>query len=308
VARSYDDARDIPEIRTWDDMLQRPAYSNTLSSKSELARVLAPYRHLSPMMPCGLSDCRTPNASGYLIAAADGRETNIGAVCGEKHFPEFKGQARVVDRIQRERDIRARAAQAKQEAARIREAIAALRQEHHGAGWVERLQRGLKRVLIDIDPSLWSSLVRRASTGDAVAKRVRKLSRDERGADREIVTGEGRLVRVRAQDFVEVAVGRFAGLELFLPGRDLHELLVRRLGGLADRLEACAPATDRYKDLSVLLKDLEQLQPDLQLARWTIDAGREFFTADNVALLQYLTTDERLQPKLRQIRIESLGQ
>ena len=81
---------EIPTIASWDDIFGRSAYATDVDGvKTNLLAVIAPYRGLHPAKPCGLTNCHTPHNNGYLIVTDDGRETNIGANCGKKHFPEF---------------------------------------------------------------------------------------------------------------------------------------------------------------------------------------------------------------------------
>lgn len=307
MARSYDDARDIPVIKCWEDMYSRPSFAKDIhGEKVQLLRVIAPYSFLTPHNPCGLTNCGTPNGSGYLILAVDGRETNIGSKCGKKHFPEFHAKAVQVDRIQREREIRENAAAAKSELPRLRRALESVRDESLGASWVDRCVRRLKAFLIDIDPVLWVSLQRRAAGSNSVVNRVRKLSKSERGPDQEFITQEGHTRRVRSQAYVEERVGRLQGLEVFLPDRDLHELVAKRAAGLIVALERCNPDQDRHKDLTKLLKEFGQFDSTLRMIGWSVDAGRQFFTAANLAMLPFITTDEDQHRRIAAIRLAAL--
>jgi hypothetical protein len=308
MARTYDDRREIPVISRWEDMTERERFCRDIDGrKVELLRVLAPYRNLLPHGPCGLSNCRTPNGSGYLIEAADGRETNIGRDCGKRHFPEFHEQALAVDRIQRERELRERAVAAKQDLPRLRAIVDELRLEERGATWVEHCVRRLRAQLLAVDPVLWSSLQRRAASGAAVVNRVRKLAKRERAPAQEIVTKEGKTLRVRQDAYAEERVGRFEGLEAFLPERDLHELVAKRAVALLDALDRCDAASDRHKDISGLLKELGQFDATIRAIRWSVEAGRLFFKPENLALLPFLTSDEGQQKQLSRIRLENLS-
>jgi len=86
----------MDEIKTPADLTKRPRFRESIdfspSSGRKLARILQSYRFpRRDYLPCGISSCRTPHGSGYLVETSDGLETNIGNVCGAKHLgADFK--------------------------------------------------------------------------------------------------------------------------------------------------------------------------------------------------------------------------
>lgn len=307
MAKSYDDAREIPKIESWDDIFNRPRYSRDIDgSRDTLKGVLAPFL-LSPLQPCGLKNCRTPNGRGYLVVAADDRETNIGANCGKKHFPDFRAEFVRIDRIVRERDIRIRARAAKADAGRIRAQVDFLRKQPHGADWVDRCIRGLKNSLLSIDARLWPTLRRRATNRIADVNEVRYKTKGE-GRSEIRVTGKGETRIVRQSAIEETRVGSFTGLMVLTPERDLHELLITRALAIARSLEQCEPDTDGYKPLNKMLQAYGEVDTVLRQAEWAIESGREFFAAQNINLLRYLATDVTMRRKLEALTVEKLLQ
>lgn len=303
MARSVDDNREIPVIERWEDMYRRPKFSNDIDgSKDSLQSVLAPYL-LSPLQPCGLSNCRTPNGRGYLIRATDGRETNIGVNCGKKHFPEQRAEFLRIDRIVRERDIRARAAAARLDAERVLDRVDEMRKQPMGADWVCRCIAGLKRTVIKVDPQAWVALVRRANTGRAevtVAKRSGKRTNEIR------VDRKGQTRTVRQENYVDVSVGAFTGLGVLSSGSDLRELLIKRVDRVARALLDCDPDRDGYKPLSKLLQEYGDFDSTFERAQWAIDAGREFFTSANLGLVPYLAAASAERHRLEGLTVEKL--
>ena len=304
MSRSSDDNREIPKVATWDDMFNRPAFSTDIDgSKVEMKGVLAPYRHLSPMQPCGLSNCRTPNANGYLIRAVDGRETNIGADCGKKHFPDFHAQAVVIDRITAERELRACAFAAKAEVPRFLAKVEELRSQPRGAVWVARCIRALRTAIFQIDPQAWHTLKRRAATASSDVNEVRKLSKAEAQTRQNIVVG----MKAKRQSMVEeVRVGRFVGLEVLSPARDLHTLLVGTVRETLDSLETCDPMQDAVKSLRQVMQSFGELDRTLTQVEWSIASGRDFFTNANLKFVAYLASDEQKRRKLSGLSVEQL--
>lgn len=94
------------------DLTDRPLYREALEFTPEsgrrLARILQAYRFpKQDYVPCGISSCRTPHGSGFLVEASDGLETNIGNRCGAKHlgadFRQERSRFKVWERRQHNR-------------------------------------------------------------------------------------------------------------------------------------------------------------------------------------------------------------
>ena len=75
-------------VRKYADLLLRPKFTDDLDPRAhKLSAILTDY-HFDEQIPCGLTNCRTPHNHGVLVLTEDGAETNIGHICGAKHFPE----------------------------------------------------------------------------------------------------------------------------------------------------------------------------------------------------------------------------
>lgn len=96
------------------DLTGRPRYQESLAfsphAERRLYRILAAYRFPEDaQIKCGISHCRTPHGSGYLVETSDGLETNIGNVCGAKHlgadFQQERSRYRAQEKRQRNLEV-----------------------------------------------------------------------------------------------------------------------------------------------------------------------------------------------------------
>lgn len=87
------------EVSNWEEVFEMPGYTNSLNPKEEeLKQILGKYE-FSTHQKCGLSNCGTPHGRGYIVETASGKLTNIGNICGKKHFSvEFESLSREFDR------------------------------------------------------------------------------------------------------------------------------------------------------------------------------------------------------------------
>lgn len=80
------DAEIAGEKVTYEVLKQRPGFIEKLDPREiRLDRIIKPY-WFDQLAPCGLSVCRTGHKKGYLVLAEGGQETNLGNICGKKHF------------------------------------------------------------------------------------------------------------------------------------------------------------------------------------------------------------------------------
>lgn len=294
---------EVPSINSWEDIFSRPSYvSDVDGSKTELLDVIAPYRGLQPAKPCGLTNCHTPHNNGYLIVTADNRETNIGAVCGKNHFPEFAAQTRRIERILKEQSLRAIVLEAQSRADVIREEIAKLRTDERGAEWVARCISGLRQAVVNVDVQLWHVLKRRANSGDAIVSEVRERSKKE---IREMVAANlGRAGELR---FESKPAGRLSGLEVLSNRLDLHANLVKGAEGALQTVVAIDVRRVGGKALRVAAKAVGNIDSSLVLVREAIASGRLFFTDANLSLVAFIATDEVRRKKLSGLTAATLS-
>src|SRR3546814_995823 len=73
-------------IESWDDIESRPGFAKDIDPRSVKLKAIIGSYTFSDYIPCGLSTCHQPHGNGFLVVTVDGRETNIGRICGKRHF------------------------------------------------------------------------------------------------------------------------------------------------------------------------------------------------------------------------------
>src|SRR3546814_15780154 len=80
----------------YDDIESRPGFAKDIDPRSVKLKAIIGSDTFSDYIPCGLSTCHQPHGNGFLVVTVDGRETNIGSICGKRHFSvDFVQMSRV---------------------------------------------------------------------------------------------------------------------------------------------------------------------------------------------------------------------
>ena len=280
--------RGLVQIESWTDIESRPGFVNDLDPAAHKLKAIIGRYVFAERIRCGLSNCHTPHAKGYIVVTEDGHETNIGKDCGKTYF----GVDFEILSGQFERDL---------EASQNREALAtfgfhlevlearvkALRAGARGADWVHKNTR----TLLSLGRGCPDEVVRRLegmvrSRNPDVA--VERCATEEEV--QEIEVREGR--KLSRPHYLSEPLGRLSGLEALYPENDLRELLVMDV----------QTHLDEFRELLI-----PSLTP-VALKRWakwitTVESTLERATAA-IASAQRLLTADSLDPLLNSLLVE----
>ncbi len=78
--------RGLVQIDSWTDIETRPGFVKDLDPTAHKLKSIIGRYVFSDRIRCGLSNCHTPHAKGYIVVTEDGHETNIGKDCGKTYF------------------------------------------------------------------------------------------------------------------------------------------------------------------------------------------------------------------------------
>lgn len=78
--------KELVRIESMEDIYSRPNFKRDLNPKLMVLETIIGEYKFKDKINCGLSDCHQGHNSGYLITTPEGIETNIGHMCGVKHF------------------------------------------------------------------------------------------------------------------------------------------------------------------------------------------------------------------------------
>lgn len=279
----------LVRIESWEDVESRPGFTRNLDpSTAVLGEIIGQY-HFKDMFPCGLAGCRQPHAKGYLVTTKDGRETNIGNVCGVRYFSVEFTQLRKVFRVSREdQERRERLHALQSRVPGLRAELYALRngsptlqslQVHIGVllGRTGGLPRGVREAI---------ARTVRSGTGALTYQRVlTKLERDRLRAAQE---GAGNASRGSIPVAVDETVGQLMGFAALAPSSDMRSLLVAIETALDQLVAADVDSLDSraLKTLSKLTRVIDPAPTSLREAR---AHALKLLAAENLRQLEVFT-------------------
>lgn len=280
----------LVRIESWEDIEARPGFTPLLDPKTiKLKDVLARYI-FNFDIPCGLTNCRTPHKRGFLVVATDGRETNLGRVCGKREFgADFQALSKIfvaAERAQRNREF---LWEVKNRLPTITAELAALKFGDYSAGWVNTRISHLTGKSGSLPQPIVNAVRQVVRRGDGALMAQRTVTKEEREALATAgeVTGLNRSNRI--SDFVEVQVGQLDGFAALAPGNGLREVLAAIepfLSTLADA-DIDGLADKQLRELSKTGADLE---PNLSRLGIAIAAGRRLLVRRNLQQLSRFAT------------------
>ncbi|TCZ89096.1 hypothetical protein [Lysobacter sp. N42] len=278
----------LVRIDQWDDIESRPGFAPVVDPKAiKLREIIG--RYSFPFdIPCGLSNCRTPHKHGFLVVAIDGRETNLGRVCGKREFgTDFQALSKVfvaAERAQRNREF---LTELKSRLPSIATEVSALRTAPDGAGWIYPRISQLTGMSSSLPTPIVNAVRKAMRRGDGVLLTERAATEAERATASPDVKG---LEHMRRNvSFIEERVGQLDGFAALAPGNGLRDAL----GAIEPFLSTLADADiDSLSDkqLRELSKVAGELEPNLERLRTVIAAGRRLLVRQNIAqLLRFAT-------------------
>ena len=262
--------RELVRVANWDEIEQLPGFTVGVDpTEHKLSQIIGSYA-FQDRHPCGLKTCRQPHGNGYVATTVAGLVTNLGKDCGKTHFgldwtvERKRFDAEVSNQINKEQ-LRLFAAQLPAIETRIEN----LRSGDRSVNWIHTNVTALKnpsKVSSSV-VSLISDLVRRSSP---TITRPRLKSDDEM----QLEPGSAR--------YVDESVAVLRGFEVLLPVNDLRTLVAVQL--TEKKKEFCQLTIDllsasELKKWSIWSGTVEQ---SLSTAEKTMEAGRAFFTKDNL--------------------------
>ncbi|MFJ3044778.1 hypothetical protein ACIPEN_03000 [Herbaspirillum chlorophenolicum] len=279
------------KVECWEDVLERAGFTPNLDpTQHKLDSVIGRYV-FGDMVKCGLSNCHTQHARGYIVATTSGLETNIGKDCGKRYFGlDFDHMAKQFDidmTAYENRDILWSFSFQVEE---LEEKITALRTTNKGADWVNKNASALMnpaKLPLPITRQL-SKLVKQRSGTYTVDREANPEELDEMEAK-----AGRKLIRPQYVTDYEVNI---RGIEALYPENNLRELLVLQL---LDELKA-------FKELAI-----DNLS-NTQLSRWKMWATSVDLTLEKaIVSIEYgrvLLIKENLEPLSRLENLNANGE
>lgn len=137
----------LVQVEDWADIMTRPGFIKDLDPTAHKLKAIIGRYAFSEKIRCGLSDCHTPHAKGYIVVTEDGHETNIGKDCGKTYFGvDFEEMSRRFDQDLDDLQNREMLATFSFRLDDLESRIKSLREGEHGADWAYKNTRPLLSV------------------------------------------------------------------------------------------------------------------------------------------------------------------
>lgn len=276
--------KELIQVSHWADILDRPGFTQDLDPNSHTLSVIIGSYAFGDKVRCGLSNCHTPHNKGYIAVTTDGRETNMGTVCGKSYFGvDFETLTRKFDLDLQEKRDRDTLWAFRFNLEEFKQKIEILRGQDFGADWAYKTSHQLlegSREFSEVSRKL-GSMIRTGSS---------RLSKERMATEAEINSMElsqGR--RPFGPVYIDDPIATVVGIEALYKDNDLRELLVMDL-------------SEHIKAFEILKID-ELLQSELRRqAKWvsTVEATFDRATESLVSCRKFLTA-KNLEPFLQVI-------
>lgn len=265
-------------VENWEDIESRPGFSTDLNpSDHQLDSIIGRYL-FKEKIKCGLSNCHTPHAKGYIVATKDGQSTNIGKDCGKKYFGvDFEDLSKKFDRDITEKENRDRLFSFSFQIEELEGTISDLRKKERGADWVNKKTR----PLVSAGKDCPEVIVRRISSMIKNGTNILFVQRESTQAEIETLESiQGR--KIKRPHIIEERIAEIAGIHALYPENDLKKLLV-------DDLEVGLKAFKNkdidllsYDDLRYWTKWISSIENILERAMTAVTLGNDLLSRSNL--------------------------
>lgn len=284
--------RGLVRIESSDDIESRPGFAAQVDPRSVKLREIIGSYTFDAMIPCGLATCQQPHGNGFLVVTDDGRETNIGRICGKRYFSaEFTRMSRIFLQAIRAQQNRELLGALKHRLPSLKAQVVALKSERYGANWIYSHINQLTGHSVALPTPVINAVRQAIRRGDGVLiteRAATKQEREDRSAAADIKGLEH--MRRNAPVFIEEHVGQLEGFGALAPGNGLREIL-----GTIDPVLSILPETDidslPDKKLRELSKVGAELDANLERLSTVLAAGRRLLTRKNIEQLDRFTTN-----------------
>ena len=287
--------KELIRIEHWADIEARPGFSSNLDPKNhELASIIGRYA-FSDRIRCGLSNCHTLHAKGYIVTTKDGHETNIGKDCGKNYFGvDFQTLTRQFDQDITDKENRDRLWSFSFRVEELKQQIQMLRTQPRGADWVFHTSRSL----LESGRKVPGEVVRRLAAMVKTRQNVLSIEREATEAEIEqLEAARGRNL-LRPQ-YVEEPIGQFEGMDALYPENNLRQLIVIEVEQELRAFEELKIDALSSASLTRWNKWVAGVDPALERAAAAVEAGRRLLRPENLELLVRLLQDTESTERMK---------
>lgn len=263
------------DVENWEDIKELPGFVPDLNpSDHQLDSIIGRYL-FKDMVRCGLSDCHTPHAKGYIVTTKEGLSTNMGKDCGKRHFGvDFDTLSKKFERDITEKNNRDRLGSFSFQVEETEDAISNLRQRPRGANWVYKKTR----PLVEKDKGCPDLIVRRISEMVKNSTNTLTIEREATSAELDALEARGQKV----SHIVSEPVADIDGLQALYPENDLKTLLVLDLETKLQEFKEKDIDSLSYEELRRWVKWADSVENTLERAANAVSLGGTLLAPANL--------------------------
>lgn len=268
----------LVRVEGWDEIEVRPGFVRDLNpAEHKLESIIGRYL-FKQKIRCGLSNCHTPHAKGYIVVTADGHETNIGKDCGKTYFGvDFEALSKKFDRDTTAAENRERLKSFSFQLEELEHKIAELRRSKYGADWVHKHTR----PLLNQNGGCPEEILRRISS--MIKTRSNVLSMQRQATEREVENLEAIERRKFSRPhYIDVPIAELIGIEALYPENDLRNLLVLDLETNVKEFREKDIDVLTYEELGHWAKWISSVDITIEKATSVVSQGRKLLGTKNL--------------------------
>lgn len=227
---------------------------------------------------CGLSNCHTQHAKGYIVATKDGRVTNIGKDCGRKYFGvDFDKLSAQFDRDLTEKKHREQLWAFKSKLEKLKHKISEIRDGSTGAKWVYTMLEKLFKPEY-VPEEIGSQINSMVKTGETRLYTVRQVTTQEVENLNAALNKE----KFSHPHYIREPLAEISGLDALLPENNLRELMIIELDEKIKVFESTNIDSMNLKTLGEWVRWIDQVPVTLKRAMRSLKNGQLFLTQQNL--------------------------
>lgn len=271
-------AKELVKVETWAEIEARPGFTTDLDPKAHTLDAIIGRYVFGDRIRCGLSNCHTLHAKGYIVVTKDGHETNIGKDCGQTYFGvDFETLSRKFDRDITEKENRDKLWSFSFRLDELKKQIDDLLSQDNGAKWIYTHTQ----PLLEIDKGCPTVVVRQI--GAMIKARQSLLTMDREVPTQEIDNLEAIQGRqIQRPQYIQESIAEIAGLDALYQENDLRDLLVFELKEKIKTFEEENIDTLGYEPLRKWAKWIGTIDPTINKALASIASGRRLLSTENL--------------------------
>ncbi len=280
--------RELVRVETWDDIVSRPGFTANLDPQSHALHAIIGRYNFADKIRCGLSNCHTPHAKGYIVVTKGGLETNIGKDCGRNYFGvDFESMSRRFDQDMADKEGRERLWSFHFRTEEIKQKVQTLRSTERGADWVHRRVKGLVEAGHDVPAPIVRYIAGKVKARDPVVTLEREATATE--IDRMEAESGRRLPRPQ---YIAEPIATIDGFDALYPENDLRAMLVLDVEEHIRLFEVVSIDNLDSAGIRQWSRWVSTVDATLEKADAVVQAGRRLLTSQNLQHFENRLTEK----------------